>query len=169
MRLIAAVFLVLALQPATPPPNTDVFLASLSNVAGALTVGQPANVTNSPGYDNQPSFTPDSRAILYTSTREDGQSDIYRVLERQTALTTARSNELKAQTELNKAIKISPSAKIFKKGAFFHTVIPGFVSRAEALGRLPQVKQGVRSDAYEILLSSWCTNYLDSGDFIQCN
>jgi HAE1 family hydrophobic/amphiphilic exporter-1 len=35
---------------------------------------------------------------------ENGQSDIYRVLERQTALTTARSNELRAQTELNKAI-----------------------------------------------------------------
>jgi outer membrane protein TolC len=35
---------------------------------------------------------------------DNGQSDIYRVLERQTALTTARSNELKAQTELNKAI-----------------------------------------------------------------
>jgi len=35
---------------------------------------------------------------------DNGQSDIYRVLDRQTALTTARSNELRAQTELNKAI-----------------------------------------------------------------
>jgi HAE1 family hydrophobic/amphiphilic exporter-1 len=35
---------------------------------------------------------------------DDGQSDVYRVLERQTALTTARSNELRARTELNKAI-----------------------------------------------------------------
>jgi len=35
---------------------------------------------------------------------DNGQSDIYKVLERQTALTTARSNELKAQTELNKSI-----------------------------------------------------------------
>ena len=35
---------------------------------------------------------------------DSGQSDIYRVLERQTALTAARSNELRAQTELNKAI-----------------------------------------------------------------
>jgi outer membrane protein len=35
---------------------------------------------------------------------DSGQSDVYRVLERQTALTTARSNELRAQTELNKAI-----------------------------------------------------------------
>ena len=33
-----------------------------------------------------------------------GQSDTYTVLERQTALTSARSAELKAQTELNKAI-----------------------------------------------------------------
>lgn len=33
-----------------------------------------------------------------------GQSDIYRVLERQTDLTVAKSNELRAQTELNKAI-----------------------------------------------------------------
>lgn len=35
---------------------------------------------------------------------DNGQSDIYRVLERQTALTSARSAELRAQTELNKAI-----------------------------------------------------------------
>jgi len=33
-----------------------------------------------------------------------GQSDTYKVLERQTALTSARSAELRAQTELNKAI-----------------------------------------------------------------
>jgi HAE1 family hydrophobic/amphiphilic exporter-1 len=33
-----------------------------------------------------------------------GQSDVYKVLERQTALATSRSNELRAQTELNKAI-----------------------------------------------------------------
>lgn len=33
-----------------------------------------------------------------------GQSDVYKVLERQTALINARSNELRAQTELNKAI-----------------------------------------------------------------
>jgi outer membrane protein TolC len=35
---------------------------------------------------------------------DEGYSDIYRVLERQTALTIARSSELRAQTELNKAI-----------------------------------------------------------------
>ena len=35
---------------------------------------------------------------------DSGQSDIYKVLERQTALVNARSAELRAQTELNKAI-----------------------------------------------------------------
>jgi len=78
MRFIAAAFLVLVFQPAAPPPNTDIFLASLSNVAGALTVGQPVNVTNSPGYDNQPSFTPDGRHMLFTSNRGGTQTDIYR-------------------------------------------------------------------------------------------
>jgi dipeptidyl aminopeptidase/acylaminoacyl peptidase len=36
------------------------------------------NVTNSPGYDNQPSFTPDGRQILFTSIRGGAtQTDIY--------------------------------------------------------------------------------------------
>jgi len=35
---------------------------------------------------------------------DEGQSDIYRVLDRQTALAAARSSELRARTELNKAI-----------------------------------------------------------------
>ena len=35
---------------------------------------------------------------------DEGQSDVYRVLERQTAHTVARSNELRARTDLNKAI-----------------------------------------------------------------
>lgn len=35
---------------------------------------------------------------------DEGQSDVYKVLERQTALTTARSSELRARTDLNKAI-----------------------------------------------------------------
>ncbi|HEY6122996.1 MAG TPA: TolC family protein, partial [Pyrinomonadaceae bacterium] len=35
---------------------------------------------------------------------DSGQSTVFLVLERQTALTTARGNELRAQTDLNKAI-----------------------------------------------------------------
>lgn len=59
-------------------PSTDIYLAPLSIRDGRPVVGTPVNITNRSGYDNQPSFTPDSRAILFTSTHEDGQSDIYR-------------------------------------------------------------------------------------------
>lgn len=59
-------------------PEADIYLAPLSVQNGRPVVGAPVNITHRPGYDNQPSFTPDGRAILYTSTREDGQSDIYR-------------------------------------------------------------------------------------------
>jgi len=63
-------------------PATDIFLAplSISSTDGRPTIGKPVNITSRPGYDNQPAFTPDSRAILFTSIHEDGggQSDIYR-------------------------------------------------------------------------------------------
>ena len=67
-----------AASPPTTPPSTDIYLAPLTTRAGKLVVGAPTNVTKRPGYDNQPSFTPDGRALLFTSVREDAQADIYR-------------------------------------------------------------------------------------------
>jgi hypothetical protein len=63
------------------PPGTDVFLVpiALSPTAPAgATIGVAANVTRRAGYDNQPAFTADSRALLFTSVRADAQADIYR-------------------------------------------------------------------------------------------
>lgn len=57
--------------------GTDIFLAPLDMVEGTLVIGQPVNVTNRPGYDNQPFFTPDGESFYYTSIRGD-QADIYR-------------------------------------------------------------------------------------------
>jgi hypothetical protein len=60
------------------PSNPEIFLMSLSVKGLDVTVGTAANITNRPGYDNQPSFTRDGRALYYTSTRADSQADIYR-------------------------------------------------------------------------------------------
>src|SRR2546427_268317 len=62
----------------SPPPDTEIFLAPLSTSAGLPSIGQPVNITNSPGYDNQPSFTPDGQQILFTSNRGGTQTDIFR-------------------------------------------------------------------------------------------
>ena len=60
------------------PPDADIFLVDLTYKDQVIQVGKPINVTRRKGYDNQPSFTPDGKSMLYTSMREDGQTDIYR-------------------------------------------------------------------------------------------
>jgi hypothetical protein len=59
------------------PPGTDIFLADLRTRGDRVEIGTPANVTHRPGYDNQPFFTPDGGAFLFTSVT-DGQADIWR-------------------------------------------------------------------------------------------
>lgn len=61
-----------------PPPSTDIYLVELTGAGGDLKTSAPRRVTDWEGYDNQPSFTPDGRAMLYTSIRADAQADIYR-------------------------------------------------------------------------------------------
>lgn len=76
------------------PPDTELFLVDLTRSGQALQVGSPRNITQRKGYDNQPSFTPDGRAVLYTSAREDGQTDIYRYdLRQQTNTPLTRTPE----------------------------------------------------------------------------
>src|SRR5512136_2033348 len=64
----------------TAPPGTDVFLVKLTQVGGRLAVGDPANLTSRPGYDNQPAFTPDGAAVLYSTIGADGHADVCRIV-----------------------------------------------------------------------------------------
>lgn len=63
---------------AQAPPATEIFLVSVTTAGGKTTVGRPVNVTNNPGYDNQPHFLSDSSGFLFSSVREGNQNDIYR-------------------------------------------------------------------------------------------
>jgi hypothetical protein len=63
------VLLALVLAQAPAATNPEIFLAPLSGRDGTLTVGTPQNISNSPGYDNQPYFTADGAAILFASDR----------------------------------------------------------------------------------------------------
>jgi len=61
-----------------PAPSSEVFLVPLAGQGATLAAGTPRNITNRPGYDNQPAFSRDGRSVYFTSTREDAQADIYR-------------------------------------------------------------------------------------------
>lgn len=58
-------------------PDTDIWLLSFSDSAGIPVLKKPVNITLREGYDNQPSFSPDGKFIVYTSVR-DTQADIFR-------------------------------------------------------------------------------------------
>ncbi len=71
LLLLSIVFICSGLQA---QPGTDVFLLDLEMTAKGIALGTPQNISNSIGYDNQPSFYNDD-IIMFSSTR-NGQTDI---------------------------------------------------------------------------------------------
>jgi dipeptidyl aminopeptidase/acylaminoacyl peptidase len=70
---LAATAVAVGSQQPTPP---EVYLAGFTHDGNG--VGPILNVTRNPGYDNQPVFLPNSKAILFSSNRQGSQTDIYR-------------------------------------------------------------------------------------------
>jgi len=64
-------------SPAATPGFSDIFIVDVKNEGGGMRFSQPVKITTFAGYNNQPSFLPDGRGILYTSIR-DKRADIYR-------------------------------------------------------------------------------------------
>jgi tricorn protease-like protein len=90
------------------PPGVDIFVADFSERGGNAKAGKPANITKRQGYDNQPSFTPDGAAILYTSIREDKQADTYRYV-----IKTGGAMRLTATPESEYSPTVTPDRKHF--------------------------------------------------------
>lgn len=95
------------------PPATDVFLVPLKGTAGKLDLGAPRNVSSSPGYDNQPFFSPDGRTLFFTSARGavaskcgNPQTDIYRF-----DLDAGQVNQVTATTDCEYSPTVTPDGK----------------------------------------------------------
>jgi hypothetical protein len=56
--------------------NEEIYLVSLSRSGGRLTATAARNLTNRPGYDNQPSWSRDGKTLYFT-VRDEIQTDIY--------------------------------------------------------------------------------------------
>jgi dipeptidyl aminopeptidase/acylaminoacyl peptidase len=78
ISLVVMSLLASTLAAQAPASDPEIYLLPLSVSGPKITVGKPVNITNRPGYDNQPAFSPDGRVVYYTSTREDSQADIYK-------------------------------------------------------------------------------------------
>jgi WD40-like Beta Propeller Repeat len=75
--LMAIVGALVAQQPAAPPPSTDIYELEFDGTLAGLKNAKAQIVSTEPGYDNQPFYTPDGAAILFTANRDGKQMDIY--------------------------------------------------------------------------------------------
>lgn len=91
-------------QPPTRPPGTEIWLAPIASGR----VGTPRRLTDRPGYDNQPSFTSDGKAILYTAIGADGQADVWRI-----DLASARATRLTRTPESEYSPTVLPDGSGF--------------------------------------------------------
>ena len=93
LLLVGAILITAWPSSARGQGGTDIYLAPLESVEGNLVIGAPVNVTNRPGYDNQPCFTPDGQSFYFTSIRK-GQADIFRYdLERERSVQITRTKD----------------------------------------------------------------------------
>jgi hypothetical protein len=122
---------------AEPPPPTEIFLATLApETDDSLRVGTPENISKNSGYDNQPAFLPGGGSLLFTSSRDGKQTDIYRY-----DLASKAMEQLTRTTESEYSPTVTPAGDRFS------------VIRVEADGtqRLWQFPLSVGSNATLIL------------------
>lgn len=59
-------------------PSTDVWIVPLTQGGSQIRFGEPKNITQRTGYDNQPGFTADGKSVMYTRQVDNGPTDIWR-------------------------------------------------------------------------------------------
>jgi len=139
LRMIARVAcgaaLPLVLAGAQGRPSTDIWMVTLEG-PGVPHLGRAENLSSRLGYDNQPAFTPDGLAILYTAIDGNGPSDIWRI----DLATHARTNITRT------AVESEYSATPMPDGVHFSTV------RVEADSTQRLWRFALRGDEAPVLL-----------------
>jgi len=93
---LLAVLAPVATAQNAPPPATNIYELYFNGTLPGLADAKVQVVSTEPGYDNQPSYTPDGKLVLFTGNRDGKQTDIYsfdRALKRVTRVTTTSEGE----------------------------------------------------------------------------
>jgi dipeptidyl aminopeptidase/acylaminoacyl peptidase len=88
------------------PPATEVYLVDASKWSEEKP--PVLNISNDPDYDNQPSFLPDSSAVLFASRRDGKQTDIYRY-----DIASKKLTQLTKTPESEYSPTVTPDGKTF--------------------------------------------------------
>jgi len=96
--LLGAALVQVPAPPVTPapPPGTDIYLVALTGGLESMKAAKPMPVATTPGYDNQPMFSPDGARILFAANHDGKQTDVFvfeRAGARVTQLTHTPENE----------------------------------------------------------------------------
>lgn len=74
--------------PVLAQTGSEILLFDLKIKKNKITLSNPKNITNHPGYDNQPGFNRDEPIVYYSSFNDEGRSDI-KSYNYQTGITTS--------------------------------------------------------------------------------
>ena len=76
IRVFCVLFLISLGTSAQQPPGTEIYWAKLRETTRGLRLARPTNLTNRPGYDNQPFFHPTEDRLFYASANAAERTDI---------------------------------------------------------------------------------------------
>jgi hypothetical protein len=74
-KMIPSILMLLWYAFASSQEPTEIYVFDLSEDDSVIRLSNPINISSNPGYDNQPAFTEDGLAVMFSSERE-GQTDI---------------------------------------------------------------------------------------------
>ncbi len=76
MKSLATLITVLTVISGFAQSGSEILLFDLKIKKSKITLSNPKNITNHPGYDNQPGFNRNEPVLYYSSFNDDGRSDI---------------------------------------------------------------------------------------------
>jgi hypothetical protein len=123
-------------------PGSEIYLFDLKNGKDEVVLSSPKNITNHPGYDNQPFFHPDKPLLYFASADEDSKTDIIEY-----NLKTGASKKITNTSEREYSPTVTPDRK-------FISCIIQRDNGAQDLGKYP-----IEGGAPEVIINSVTVGY----------